>query len=91
MQGRNYIFDLHSHRVITAQKIVDIIIPNAIIKHIEEMATHDKVILLQFKNRPGVLYYNYWIVAVGYEYKNGDYSEEDHVYKNYTDSRKYDN
>ena len=81
MQGRNYIFDLHSRRVITEQKIIDILIPNAIIKHIEEMATHDKVILLKFKNRVGVLYYNYWIVAVGYENKNGDYSEEDQVYK----------
>ena len=81
MQGRNYIFDLHSHRVITAQKIIDITIPNSIIKHIEDMATYDKVILLKFKNRVGVLYYNYWIVAVGYENKNGDYSEEDQVYK----------
>ena len=43
IQGGNEIFYLHSHRVITRRKIIEIKIPKEKIKHIEEMAARDKV------------------------------------------------
>ena len=44
------------------------------------MAACDKVTLLKFKNREGVIYDNDWIVGVKYEDTedgNEDYNEED--------------
>ena len=75
IQYGHAIFDLHSHRVITRWKIIEIPITKTIIKHIEEMATHDKVTFLKFKNRAEVVYDNDWISGVVYENENENYSE----------------
>ena len=68
IKGGHDIFDLHSHRVITRRNIIKIPISKAIIKYIEEMASHDKVTSLKFNNRAGVIYDNEW--TAGVEYKN---------------------
>ena len=64
IQSGHDIFDLHSHRVITGGNIIEIPINKAIIKHIDEMAAHDKVTSLTFKNRAGFIYDNVWIAGV---------------------------
>ena len=64
IQVRHEIFNLSSHRVIRGWKIIEIPIPKSIIKHVEEMAARDKVTLLKFKNRAGIIYDNDWIVGV---------------------------
>ena len=43
IQGGHEMFDLHSHRVNTRRKIIEIPILKAIIKHIEEMVAYDNV------------------------------------------------
>ena len=51
------------------------------------MAACDKVTLLKFKNREGVIYDNDWIVGVKYEDTedgNEDYNEEDQEKWDYT-------
>ena len=62
--GRHDIFYRHSHRVIARRKIIEITIPKDIIKHIDEMATHENIISLKFENRAGVIYDNDWIEGV---------------------------
>ena len=47
MQGGHDRFDLHSHRVITRRKNIETTIPKEIIKHIEEMSTHEKITSLK--------------------------------------------
>ena len=61
IKGGHDIFDLHSHRGISICKIIGIPIFKSIIKHVEGMASRDKVTSLKFKNRLGVIYDNAWI------------------------------
>ena len=80
IQGGHEIFDIHSHRFITRRKIIEIPIPKAMIKHIEEMVADEKSTLLKLKIRAGVIYDNNWISGVEYkntEEENKDYREED--------------
>ena len=58
IQGVHDIFDLHSQKVIKRQKIIEIPIPEKIIKQIEAMAAHEKVTSIKFKNRAGFIYDN---------------------------------
>ena len=60
IQGGHAIFDLQSHRVITRWKFI--------VKHIEEMAAHEKATSLKFKKISGVIYYIDSISGVEYEY-----------------------
>ena len=48
-----YIFDIHSHQVITIWNMMEITITKAIMKHIEYIATHDKVTFATIKERIG--------------------------------------
>ena len=82
--GEHEIFDLHSHKVITGRKSIEIPIPREIIIHIEEMAAHEKVTSLKSKNRTGVIYDNHWIIGVEYENESENYSEEYQEDKDYT-------
>ena len=66
IQGGRYIFDLKIHRVIRRQKIIEIPLPKVRIKHIEEMATHEKATSIIFKNISGYISYNDWIAGVKY-------------------------
>ena len=78
IQGGHNIFHLHSHIVITRWKIIEIPIPKATIKHIEEISGRDKVTLIKFKNIAGVVFDNDCIAGVEYEYtedENKNYSE----------------
>ena len=67
IQGGSDIFDLHSHKIITRRKNIEIKIPKTILKRIEEMAASEKVTSLKFKNRSGVINDNNWIAGVEYE------------------------
>ena len=67
IQGGHDIFDIHSHRVITKRNVIEIPIPEAIIKHIELMAACEKVTSLKLKNSVGVRSDNYCIAVVEYE------------------------
>ena len=62
--GVHEIFGLHSHRVITIWKIVEIPITNEINKHIEDITACEKVTSLKLKNIAGVIYDNDWIAGV---------------------------
>ena len=70
IQGGHEIFDLHIHRVITRQKIIEIAIIKAIIKHTEDMDAFDKVTPIKFNNRVRVIYGNDWIAEVEFENVN---------------------
>ena len=84
-------FYLHSYIFIIIWKIIEIPINKSIIKHIEEMAAHDKVILLKFNNRTWVIYDNDWIAGVEYEDKNENCSDEDQEEEDYIESENNEN
>ena len=64
IKGGREIFDPHSHRIIKRRNIIEISIPKAIVKYIEEIDARDKVTSLKFKNRAGFIYDNDWIAGV---------------------------
>ena len=78
IRGGHYIFDLKSHIVIIGQKSIEIPLTKVWIKHIEEMAAHEKATSIINRNREGDIKYNDRIAGVEYEdteNKNEDYSE----------------
>ena len=87
IQGVHEIFDLHSYITF------EITITMAIIKHIEEMASCEKVTLLKRKKWAGVIYDNDLITGVDYGdtgYETQDCNDEDQEDKDCTESEIYE-
>ena len=54
------------------------------------MFDSEKITLLKFKNRAGVIYNNDWITGVEYENEKEDYREEYQEEEEYTESENYE-
>ena len=57
----------------TRRKVTDIPVNNLVIKVVGNMAADNKITILKFENKSGVLLYpNYWVSGVDYEEKNAN-------------------